>query len=94
MIMKVISNWPMLSDVTIELNGTPLILGEEPDFLKNKGLHGTVTQGDIDLSVDEAEEIGNALLEMSRKIRKLNKELEENLKNSNSRIEEDNSGGD
>ena len=64
--MKAECTWELGTDVLLYLEGTLLKLEESPDFLHNKCLHGTITQGEINLTTDQAIELGNLLINAAK----------------------------
>lgn len=64
--MKAECTWELGTDVLLYIDGTLLELEESPDFLHNKCLHGTITQGEINLTADQAVELGNLLINAAK----------------------------
>lgn len=58
--MKAICAWGFGADVLVEIDGTTVVLYEEPAN-KDRYRHGSVTRGSLDLTADEAEDLANQL---------------------------------
>lgn len=87
--MRATCTWGFGPDVILSLEGTPLVIGEAPDFDRNRFLHGVITKGDIDLTADQAHELGTQLIDACKRI----KELEDGIPKEGS-DEKSNSGHD
>jgi hypothetical protein len=77
--MDAICTWGEGPDVMINLNGTILVLYEEPNMKGFK--YGTIKQGSIDLRLDEAKEFRNILDKAIKEVERMQRELEEYVKN-------------
>ena len=64
--MRATCTWGEGPDVVLSLEGTSLVLGEHPDFNRNRFLHGVITKGEIDLTADQAQELGNMLIDTAK----------------------------
>jgi hypothetical protein len=73
--MKAECTWGEGPDVVLSLEDTPLVLGEHPDFDRNRFLYGVITKGEIDLTADQAHKLGIQLIDACKRI----KELEDNI---------------
>lgn len=77
--MKATCTWGEGPDVMVNLNGTMLILYEDPTD-KDRWTHGSISEGAFDLTADEAEELANALLASAKAARDLNKSYNEYMR--------------
>lgn len=68
--MKVECTWGPGPDVVLSLEGTSLVLGENPNSLQ-RWSHGIIREGEIDLTANQAFELGNALIDAAEKAKKL-----------------------
>ena len=75
--MKAVQSWE-ISRVTLDLEGTPMILMEDPKM--GRFTHGEVCHGQIDLRYDEAEMLIAELQAAVDFCRDLDKQLEEDSK--------------
>jgi len=73
--MKVHMTWGQGPDVVLSLEGTPLILQESPDFDRNRFLYGVITKGGVDLTTDQAHELGVSLLEAAQRAKELSNKV-------------------
>ena len=69
--MESVCTWGEGPDVVLFLEGTPLVLGETPDFDRDRFLYGVITKGEIDLTADQAQELGTQLINACMRIKEL-----------------------
>lgn len=67
-------------DILLELNNTPLILMEKPD--QSKFDYGVVKQGQIDLSVEQAEDLVQNLQECIKNHYKFKEQYNKYMENN------------
>lgn len=68
--MKAVCAWGEGPDVLLVLEGTPVMLYENPVDL-DRAVHGYVRQGSIELTADEAEQLADELLLRVKQAREL-----------------------
>ena len=81
--MKAVCTWGEGPDVMLCLEGTPLILGEHPDL--SHFSYGVVTKGDLDLTADQAQELGLQLIKLAQQAKDLYEGIKEQDEKRNSR---------
>lgn len=77
--MKVTCTWGDGPDVLLSLDGHLMVLHEEPHD-KEAWTHGAVSDGSLDLTVEEAEELAHELIIAARGARELSLSYEEHRK--------------
>jgi len=77
--MKVECTWGDGPDVLVVLDGKPIMLYEDPSDM-DKCTHGLVRQGSLDLTAEEAQELGVDLITAARQARQLSKQYAEHCK--------------
>ncbi len=70
--MKVTCTWGEGPDVVLDLDGTLMVLYEDPHD-KDAWTHGAVSDGSLDLTAAEAEELGILLIQVAKQARDLDK---------------------
>jgi hypothetical protein len=79
--------WGFGPDVILSLEGTILVLGESPDLFKNRFVYGAVTKGGIDLTADQAHELGVALIKAASQAKGLDEKYAEVMKREKRNLE-------
>ena len=74
--MKASCAWEAGLDVLISLNGEKMILHNDPIDL-DKFTHGTITEGSVDLTIEEAEDLAHQLLNSVHQVKELNQICED-----------------
>jgi len=69
--LKAVCTWGDGPDVILCLDGTPLVLLENPDLNNGQSVHGVVTKGDVDLTADQAYKLGFQLINAAQQAKKL-----------------------
>ncbi len=68
--MKAECTWGEGPDIVVSLDGTPLILSQEPEDL-NRFKYGAITKGDFDMTAKEATQFAGELLSAARRAQEL-----------------------
>ncbi len=82
--MRAVCTWGEGPDVLVVIEGTIVILYEDPKHTKpprGDYKHGYVEQGSFDFTAEEAEVLGNQLLEKAKQARDMDKQLKEHFNN-------------